>query len=135
MAKKVSFEAVLLLQVAVGLFLATLGITGIANYDTDLNQLGRAVTKFFGGRNDPTALVVAIVELVAGIAVLGALFVPIKGKLLSYLTLAVTVLWLVFLVVVAVRSAFEPDFVVWLNDLALNLVVLVAMWLVNRRYA
>ena len=135
MAKKVSFEVVLLLQLGVGLFLATLGIAGIAHYNTDLNELGRAVTRLFGGKNDPTSLVVAIVQLVAGAAVLGALFVPVKGKALSFLTLAVTVLWLVYLVVVAARTAFEPDLVSWLNTLAADLVVLVALWMVNRRYA
>ena len=135
MAKKVSFEVVLLLQLGVGLFLATLGIAGVAHYNTDLNELGRAVTRLFGGKNDPTSLVVAIVQLVAGAAVLGALVVPVKGKALSFLTLAVTALWLVYLVVVAARSAFEPDLVSWLNTLAADLVVLVALWMVNRRYA
>jgi hypothetical protein len=134
-AKRVSFEVVILLQVAAGLFLATLGIAGIAHWDSDLNELGRAVTRFFGGRSDPTSLVIAIVELVAGVAILLALFVPVKGKALSFLTLIVAVLWAIYLVVVAVRSAFEPDFVSWLNTLATDVLVLVSLWMVNRRYS
>ena len=135
MAKRVSFQVVILLQIAAGLFLATLGIAGISHYDSNLNELGRAVTRFFGGRNDPTSLVIAIVQLVAGIAVLLALFVPIRGRGLSLLTLAVAVLWAIYLVVVAVRSAFEPDLVSWLNTLAANLLILVSLWMVNRRYS
>lgn len=135
MAKKVSFEVVLLLQFGVGLFLATLGIAGITQYNSDLGEFGRAVNRLFGSMNDPVSLVIAIVELVAGIGVLGALFVPVRGRALRYLTLAVTVLWLVYLVVVAARTAFEPDFVSWLNTLAADVVILVALWMVNRRYS
>jgi hypothetical protein len=134
-AKKVSFEVVLLLQFGVGLFLATLGIAGITHYNSDLSEFGRAVNRLFGSRNDPTSLVIAVIELVAGIGVLCALFVPVRGKALRYLTLAVTVLWLVYLVVVAARTAFEPDFVSWLNTLAADVVILVALWMVNRRYS
>lgn len=135
MAKKVSFEVVILLQVAAGLFLATLGIAGIAHWDSDLNELGRAVTRFFGGRNDPTALVIAIVELVAGVAVLLALFLPVKGRALSLLTLVVAALWAIYVVVTAIRGAFEPDFVSWLNTLAADILILVSLWMVNRRYS
>lgn len=135
MAKKVSLPAVILLQLGVGLFLATLGITGITHYNSNLNELGRAVTRFFGGRNDATTLVVAIVELVCGVAVVGALLLPVRARALSLLTLVVAALWLVYLVVAAVRTAFEPDFVSWLNAVAADFVVLVALWMVSRRYA
>ncbi len=30
---------------------------------------------------------------------------------------------------------FEPDFWLWLNRLAMDLIVLLAHWLINRRYA
>jgi hypothetical protein len=135
LAKKVSVEAVFLLQLGVGLFLATLGIAGLTHWGSGLSEIGRRVTRFFGGRNDVTALVVAITELAAGVVVVGALLVPGKTRLPYVLTVVVTLLWLAYAVVTTVRSAFEPDLVSWLNQLAADLVVLVALWVVSRRYA
>lgn len=135
MAKKVSLEAAFLLQLGVALFLATLGIMGIAHWNSDLAQLGRGLSRLIGRPNDPTTLVVAIVELAAGIVVAGVLFLPAKGKLAYLLTLIIAILWVVYIVVDLIQNGFEPDALVRLNQLAANIVVLMGLWVVNRRYA
>jgi len=137
MAKKVSVEAVTLFQLSVALFIATLGILGIAYWRSDVNEFGRQLNRFFGARNDPTNLVVAIVELVCGIVVAFVMLLKGKSRLPSLLTLVVAALWLVYSVVTLVSSASESDFVFvkWLNTLALDLAILMGLWMVNRRYA
>ena len=137
MAKRVSFETVLLLQIAAGLYLLTLGIAGIAGYSSDWSEAVRSVTRFFGGKNDPTSLIVAIVELVAGIVVLGALFLPTRSRAISLATLVIAALWLLYLVVVAISTASGSDFnfVIWLNSLTADILVLVSLWMVSRRYS
>jgi hypothetical protein len=134
-AKKLSYEGTVLLQLGVGLFLATLGIAGMTSYNADLKELGRAVNRLFGGKNDPTALVLAVAELVAGVVVVGALLVRRKNRALALTMVVLAALWLAYLVIVAIRTAFEPDFVTWLNQLSVHLLALVALWVVSRRYA
>jgi hypothetical protein len=134
-AKKLSYEGTVLLQLGVGVFLATLGIAGITSWDSNLKELGRAVSRLFGGRNDPTALVLSIVELAAGVVVVGALLVRRKNRALALAIVVVAALWLAYLAIAAIRTAFDPDFVSWLHELAVNLLALVALWVVSRRYA
>jgi hypothetical protein len=68
--------------------------------------------------------------------VAAALFLPFDRRLLSLMTLIAFVVWAIRIIMVYfVDDIFEPDFVVWVAPLSIDLVVLLSLWLVNRRYA
>jgi len=137
MAKsKAAVDVVTILQIVVAVFLITLGLIGIIHYNSDLAQLGRGMNKIFGRANNPMNLIVAIVELVAGVIVFAGVFMAVKSKLLYAATLVIAVLWIIQIIISFFASNFaEPDFIVWLNRLAADLVVLLSLWVINRRYA
>jgi hypothetical protein len=126
----------LLLQIAVAVFLVTLGLTGIIDYNSDLSQIGRAVNRLFGGTGNAWNLVVAIVELIAGAIVLIAMFIAMRRGVPFTATLIILILWVIRIVFIRFTSnIFEPDLILWLHRLSLDLVIFLALWIVNRRYA
>jgi uncharacterized membrane protein YphA (DoxX/SURF4 family) len=136
-AAKVSirFDTLFVLQCVVAVFLVTLGLMALLEYDSDWSRFARGVNRFFGKANDPLAVMVAVVEIVAGALVLAALFVPVRKRWLFWTTLAVGIAWIAQIVLVRfVPGDFEP-FLAWLNGLAGDLVVLGVLWLINRKYA
>ncbi len=137
-AAKVSirFDALFVLQCVVAVFLVTLGLMALLEYDSDWSRFARDVNRLFGRANDPLAVIVAIVEIVAGALVFAALFVPVKRRWLYLTTLVIAIVWAVWIVVdLVVNRAFQPSFLAWLNQLASDLVLLLALWLINRKYA
>ena len=124
------------LQIVVAAFLITLGLIGLIHWDSNPARFGRGLTRAFGGSNSPMALIVAIVELLAGIVVLAGAFARVRGGLLYAATLVIAILWAIQIIVsFFARDIFEPDFWIWLNRLAMDLIVLLALWLINRKYA
>jgi hypothetical protein len=133
---KAGFDASLILQIALVLFLVTLGIVGLTEYNSNLNQLGRSLNRLIGRADNPINLITAIAELVAGIIVGLALFVPVAGRTIWIASLVIAILWILkILWVFFFNNIFEPDFVVWLNSLSADLIVLVGLWITGRRYA
>ena len=138
MAKKVAtFDSIRVTQIIVALFLFTLGIVGIMHWDSNAAQFARGVNRLFGGSSNPFNLIVAIIEMAAGVVVAGALFVSVKSRVIYFLTLIVSILWVIEILISFFfnNNAFKPDFVTWLNGLLANLIILIALWLVNRKYA
>jgi len=137
--KKAVFDAgttLLVLQIVVAAFLITLGLVGLIHWNSDPSRFGRGLTRAFGGTNNPFSLIVAIVELVAGLIVLAGAFARVRGGLLYAATLVIAILWAIQIIVsFFARDIFEPDFWIWLNRLAMDLIVLLALWLINRKYA
>jgi hypothetical protein len=120
----------------VAAFLITLGLVGLIHWNSDPSRFGRGLTRAFGGANSPVALIVAIVELLAGIIVLVGAFARVRGRLLFAATLVIAILWAIQIIIsFFARDIFEPDFWIWLNRLAMDLIVLLALWLINRKYA
>ncbi|MCX7029593.1 MAG: hypothetical protein NTU62_05670 [Spirochaetes bacterium] len=129
-------DTLFVLQIVVAVFLITLGLTGIIRYDSDVSRLGRDLNRVFGRANDPFNVIVAAVELAAGILVLAALFVPVRTRWLYWTTLVIAIVWVVRIVLfLFVSRIFEPTFLAWLNQLAADLILLLTLWLINRKYA
>ena len=122
------------LQIVVAVYLATLGITGITLYSSGGGKLAREFARLFGGGGS-LDLVVAIIELVAGALVFLALF-PFTGDRARFAACFISaVLWLVWVLYsLVLHNALEPSVIAWLNRLALDLVVGVALWLVSAQY-
>ena len=134
--KRASFDVVLVIQIVLAVFLISLGIAGINDWNSNANQFSRGVTRFFGGTSNPFNLVVAICELVAGVIVLAGVFVAGQARLLFAATLVISILWAVLIVITFfTQDAFQPDLFSWLSRLSSDLIVLLTLWLVNRKYA
>jgi uncharacterized membrane protein YphA (DoxX/SURF4 family) len=130
----IRFDALFVLQCVVAVFLVTLGLAVLIGWNWTPSRFEQAVARAIGRPHDPVNLVVAIVELVAGILLLAVPFVPVKRRWLFWTTLAVGIAWAVRIVLVQFAySDFDP-FLAWLNELAASLVMLLALWLINRRY-
>ena len=130
-----SLDATLLMQVAVALFLITVGIIGIVYYNSRFSEWGRSIDRFFGSPSNPINIIVAVAELVAGIIIAFALFVPI-GRAAWIASLVMVIVWIVkILWIYFLNSIFDPTFIIWLNGLSVALIVLIGLWVVNRKYA
>ena len=129
-------DTLFVLQIVVAVFLITLGLVGIIRYDSDVSRLGRDLNRVFGRANDPFNIVMAVVQLVAGILVLAALFVPVKARWLYVTTLVIGIVWAVrIFLFLFVSRIFQPTFLSWLNQLAADCILLLALWMINRKYA
>jgi len=137
MAKRtVTFDAVTILQIVVAVFLFTLGLIGVADWNSNLAQFGRSLNHLFGRGDNPLNLVVAVVEMAAGVIVFIALFITVTNRLIYVLTLIISILWVVEIIVTFFgQDPFKPDFLVWLNRLAADVIILLSLWLINRKYA
>ncbi len=134
--KAIRFDSVSVLQIVVAVFLFTLGLIGIIDWSSNLAQFGRSLNRLFGGSDNPMNLIVAIVELSAGAIIFLALFVTVTSRLIYWLTIVIAVLWIVEIIIgFFAQDPFEPDFLSWLNRLSADVIILLALWLINRRYA
>ncbi|MCK5674925.1 MAG: hypothetical protein KAH95_16210 [Spirochaetales bacterium] len=123
-----------LIQIAVGLFFITLGILEIAAYNSGASELTRSVSRAFGGKSDIMSIIFAILELVSGLIILGSIFVTVQQKLVFIASFAIGIFWLIKIIMAYFMSNFmEPDFLVWLNRLAIDLLVLASVWMINRQ--
>ena len=133
---RASVDLVTVLQIVVAAFLITLGLIAIIHYDSDLARLGRGMNQLFGRADDPLNLIVAVVEVVAGGIVFAGVFLAVQSRLLYGATMIISILWAIQIILSFFTSNFaEPDLVVWLNRLTADLIVLLALWLINRKYA
>ena len=134
--KKASFGSISVLQLVVGVALFLVGLVAIINYNTSGRELQRNLTQLFGGKSDALDLVFGILLLVSGVFVAGAIVLPFDNKLLFLATLIAFIVWAVRIVFVYfTNDVFEPDFLVWATPLSIDLIVLMALWMVNRKYA
>jgi hypothetical protein len=134
--KSASFDVLIILQIVVAVFLVTLGLAEIIHWDSDLARIGRGIGRAFGRANDPVSLIVAIAEVVAGVIVFAGVFFGVRIRLLYGATLVIAILWAIrILIGFFARDVLEPDFVIWANRLAADLIILLALWLINRKYA
>lgn len=130
MARPFKFEASTVLAWVLGLFFLALGIQEAVAYGSDGAKFLRGVNETFGGRSDVLTLIFAIVEIVCGVMLLIAPLGILKPGAVSVALIVIAIFWLVRVVFAFFidRAAFKPDALPWLRDLALNLVVLVAIW-------
>ena len=137
MAKRsVTFDSVTVLQIVVAVFLFTLGLIGLVDWNSSLAQFGRSVSRLFGRADNPLNLIVAVVEMAAGVIVFIALFVTVANRLIYVLTLIIAILWVVEIIIAFFgQDPFKPDFLLWLNRFAADVIILLSLWLINRKYA
>ncbi|MBI9106992.1 MAG: hypothetical protein JEZ04_09630 [Spirochaetales bacterium] len=121
------------LQLALSLMFIVIGIQGINSYNSGGAELLRGINKTFGGSNDVIPIIMAIIEIAAGILLAGSLFKLIPNRLLSILLLIIFIFW-AFNIVLSYffNNPFEPTFIKWLASISPQLVILASIWIVFR---
>ena len=106
------------------------GILGIMAWDSDSARFGRNVAQFFGQANSPTVLVIAILQIIAGLVLLVASLGVLKPNLSSLAIILVAAFWLIrgFIALFVERKALKPSSLEWCRDLAWYLILVLAVW-------
>lgn len=126
---------VVLLQFVVGVFLLTLGISELVEYNSELNQFARSMSRAFGGSGSVLPVIIALVEILAGGLLLAALFTPVPGAAVFWSSIVIAVLWIVRVIVAYVlNNPFEPTVLVWLVGFSRELIPGLVIWTVGRQY-
>ncbi|MFO7781575.1 MAG: hypothetical protein R6W94_08085 [Spirochaetia bacterium] len=126
---------VVLLQLVVGVFLLTLGISELVEYNSELNQFARSMSRAFGGSGSVLPVIIALIEILAGGLLLAALFTPVPGAAVFWSSIVIAVLWIVRVIVSYVlRDPLEPTLLVWLVGFSHELIPGLVIWTVGRQY-
>ena len=134
--RAVTFDSVIVVQIVLAVFLFTLGLIGILNWNSNLGEFGRGMNRLFGRAGNPFNIIVAIIELAAGAIMFLGIFISDLNRVLYWATWIVVVIWIVEIIIgFFAYGAFEPNFLVWLNRLAADVIILGVLWLINRKYA
>jgi hypothetical protein len=134
--RAVTFDSVIVVQIVLAVFLFTLGLIGIMDWNSSLGQFGRGMNRLFGRAGNPFNIIVAIIELAAGAIMFLGIFINELNRVLYWATWIVVVIWIVQIIIdFFAQGAFEPNFLVWLNHLAVDVIILGVLWLINRKYA
>jgi hypothetical protein len=124
------------LHITTAAYFILLGLVGIVNYNSDLNRLGRALVQAVGGRNDVLGLIISILCLVAGVALVVGLFARVDSSVGRAAGLTVFVFWALRIVYVYFRKdVFQPDLLIWLQQISPDILILAALWHISRRYS
>jgi len=135
MAKKAASRSVpYFLQGSTAAALFLVGLVGIVNYNSDLARLGRSIAQAFGGHNDVLGLIISILTLIAGVLLALDLFFKVSAS--GAIGLGVFIFWVLRILYVYFRKdIFEPDFLVWLQVISPDIVILAAIWMAYRARA
>ena len=126
--------SVLFLQLALALMFIAMGIAGITHYNSGGAEFLRGLNKAFGRSSNVIPIIMAVVELVAGVLLVINLFGVIPGRVASLLLLIIVIYWgFTIVMTYFVDGLFEPDLLVWLGNISPKLVVFASLWIVFRR--
>ena len=131
MKKKVN--SYLFLQLSLALMLIATGVLGINSYNSGGSELLRGINKAFGSSNDVIPILMAVIELVAGVILVISLFDLIPARLLNILLLIIFIFWAVNIALAYILNGFlEPSFIKWLASISPQLIILTSLWIVYR---
>ena len=128
---KTSTGSYFLLKLSLSLMFIAIGIAGITGYNSGLSEFARGVNQLFGRSNSILPLVMAIIELLAGVLLLLSIFSIFPSNLTSLLLLIILIFWAVTIILQYFINGFlKPDFIPWLGNVSVQLVILSGLWLV-----
>lgn len=123
-----SFSRNNLIQLALGLFLLVIGISGIQHDNSFFTALGK-----IAGKNSTLNLIIAILELAGGVFLLLSFFTPIPAT--GTLLFILMIIWICIIAYVNIYCqilAGKFKFMPWAQSFSLNLLVLSAIIQVRR---
>lgn len=115
------------------LMFVSLGILGIDQYNSGGAEFLRGLNSALGGSNRIFPIVMAVIELLAGVLLIVSLFGIMSEGLSKILLLVVFVFWAINIALgYFLEGIFEPTFIKWLAGVSPQLVILTALWIVYR---
>ncbi|HOO72258.1 MAG TPA: hypothetical protein PK926_10895 [Spirochaetota bacterium] len=133
--RPVLFDPLLLMQIALALFFGITGLVFLMNYNSASYEVGRAFAKLVG-KNDTLNVVVAVIQLIAGIVLLAGLFAFVPQRYMVIACMAIMVLWVIQIIMSHIAYNFlAPAFIPWLHRLSSDLIVLAGIWAVSTRFS
>jgi len=112
-------NAMWLIQLFIGIFLTASALIFLTG-----SHAGSEIAKIFG-KNNSMNTVIAILELISGILLIAALFIGSKPKFLFLALVVIFVLWTLNILSMYFFNGFmKPNFMVWVKNVSLYLVVL-----------
>ena len=144
MSRTNSIDSLFFLQLFVGALFILLGIESITNNNSLLGQATAFIDKIFGNKQiEPIVnIVLGVIEIVSGVIILGALILPFQKSVFSFITfiifalLAIRIVYVYFFGTVHVLppNASANEIFSWLKQIALDGLVLVSVWAINKRF-
>ncbi len=128
--------ALFFLQLAVGLFFLIVGLEVLVYYNSAAGQFGAGMSRLFGNATYVIQIIIGVIELASGIVILVSLFLPVRYSVLDIAVLVVFILWIVRIIFVyfVSRRVFDPTVLTWFREIALDIIVLIGIWMVKERY-
>jgi uncharacterized membrane protein YphA (DoxX/SURF4 family) len=121
-----------ILQVLVALLLLTFGIDALTAHNSAGQEFVRSVNRAFGGNNNIVPLIIAVLEIVVGALLLMEFFVPVATKFVFIGMVIICIVWIISIIMPFFMNRFlDPNFISWLRDLSVELVLLTCFWLVG----
>jgi hypothetical protein len=85
------------------------------------------------GRNDLLNLIVAVIQLVAGVLLAINLFVAAGEGVKQIFYIALFVVWALCIILgLVVNNFLKPNLLAWLYEVAWRSIILVSVWIVGR---
>jgi len=128
-------QPLVVLQLVVGVFLIALGLSELVEYNSELNQFARSISRTFGGSGTVVPVIVALVEIAAGALLVAGIFTPVPTAGVFWTSMVIAVLWVLRVVLAYVVDApFEPTVLVWLMRFTRELLPGLVVWTVGVRF-
>ncbi len=122
--------SLMILQLALGVFFILIGLEVLIYYNSTVGQIVSGFSNLFGGSKQVIESVIAVIEIVAGAVLILTLFVPMGRGAFNFLVLLIFILWAAKIVYndFIVKTVFQPNWLTWCKELALDVIVLVGVW-------
>lgn len=123
-----------MLQLLLGVALIVFGIMAFNGYNSAGQEAMRGLNKMFGKSNDLFPIIFGVVQLVAGAALVAALFISLTDNLFRIIHLVICIFFIISIVMnFFLSNMMEPDFVRWLGSLLPQLIFLLSLWIIREQ--
>ena len=121
-------SAMWLIQLFIGIFFTASALIFLTGSNSAASEIARGIGKMFG-KNNTWGFIFAIIQLISGVLLLFNLFVTTQPKLMFFASLVIFILWAINIFSIYFINGFvQPNFMVWISSLSLQLVVLSGLW-------
>ncbi len=140
MAKqKIAVDVRIVLQLLIGILFICMGIVGFSSSKGLGAEMTREISRQFGNDRELLSYLISTVELVCGlflVLALGVKVIPAK-----FTKIAMVVVWILWIAIIVVLDVFAVsfdrlsglDWILWVQELALHLIVLMGIIIVSGR--
>jgi uncharacterized membrane protein YphA (DoxX/SURF4 family) len=127
--------SLVILQLALGLFFILTGLEVLMYYQSLFGSLEKTLANFFGNTQQVIANVIAVVEIVSGAILIISLLIPMGRGAFNFIVLLIFILWIAWIVYFdfIAKAVFQPNWLTWLKELALHIIVLIGIWATRAR--